>query len=200
MMKKTSFYTKIQMSQYQNIKTLPPKVKKNLFSLKSKNTFTITTGHQLSLMMGPIYLIYKILSTINLSKKLSKYYPKYNFIPLFWMATEDHDFDEISSFNFKGKKIKWNKKSLGPVGELSNVGLENVFKIFSQQLSENSNTRKLISIIKNSYLSTKNLADATRILINEFFGHYGLLILDPNEKKLKEVFSPIIKNELSFLI
>ena len=189
---------KTLLKQYQNIKTLPPKVKKNLFSLKSKNTFTITTGHQLSLMMGPIYLIYKILSTINLSKKLSRYYPKYNFIPLFWMATEDHDFDEISSFNFKGKKIKWNKKSLGPVGELSNVGLENVFKIFSQQLSENSNTRKLISIIKNSYLSTRNLADATRILINEFFGQYGLLILDPNEKKLKEVFSPIIKNELSF--
>tara|TARA_B100001059_G_scaffold125071_1_gene125079 strand:+ start:2240 stop:3859 length:1620 start_codon:yes stop_codon:yes gene_type:complete len=189
---------KTLLKQYQNIKTLPPKVKKNLFSLKSKNTFTITTGHQLSLMMGPIYLIYKILSTINLSKKLSKYYPKYNFIPLFWMATEDHDFDEISSFNFKGKKIKWNKESSGPVGELSNVGLENVFKIFSQQLSENSNTRKLISIIKNSYLSTRNLADATRILINEFFGHYGLLILDPNEKKLKEIFSPIIKNELSF--
>jgi bacillithiol biosynthesis cysteine-adding enzyme BshC len=189
---------KTLLKQYQNIKTLSPKVKKNLFSLKNKNTFTITTGHQLSLMMGPIYLIYKILSTINLSKKLSKYYPKYNFIPLFWMATEDHDFDEISSFNFKGKKIKWNKESSGPVGELSNVGLENVFKIFSQQLSENSNTRKLISIIKNSYLSTRNLGDATRILINEFFGHYGLLILDPNEKKLKEIFSPTIKSELSF--
>ena len=56
----------------------------------------------------------------------------------------------------------------------------------------------LISIIKSSYLSTRNLADATRILINEFFGHYGLLILDPNEKKLKEIFSPIIKSELSF--
>ena len=63
---------KTLLKQYQNIKTLSPKVKKNLFSLKNKNTFTITTGHQLSLMMGPIYLIYKILSTINLSKKLSK--------------------------------------------------------------------------------------------------------------------------------
>ncbi len=189
---------KVLIKQYQNIKVLSPKVKKNLFSIKNRNTFTITTGHQLSLMTGPIYFIYKILTAISLSKKLSKAHPKYNFVPFFWMATEDHDFDEISSFSYKGKKFNWNKRTSGPVGDISNKGLENIFKMFNDQLSKNSNTIKLKSIIKNSYLSSGNLASATRILVNEFFGKYGLLILDPNDKSLKKIFSPIIKSELSF--
>ncbi len=70
---------KVLIKQYQNIKVLSPKVKMNLFSIKNRNTFTITTGHQLSLMTGPMYFIYKILTVISLSKKLSKADAKYHF-------------------------------------------------------------------------------------------------------------------------
>ena len=96
--------------QYKSIKNLNNSVKKNIELLKLDNTYTVCTGHQLSLLTGPIYFIYKIISTINLTKILNKKYPEFNFIPIFWMATEDHDFDEISSFNFNGVNYKWNKK------------------------------------------------------------------------------------------
>jgi hypothetical protein len=50
------------------------------------------------------------------------------------MATEDHDFEEINYFNFKGKKFRWNKESSGPVGRLSTEGLDEFFEIYKQEL------------------------------------------------------------------
>ena len=76
----------------------------NIELLKNENTFTITTGHQLNVFTGPLYFLYKIVSTINLTKRLKVEFPDYNFVPVYWMATEDHDFEEINHFNFKGKK------------------------------------------------------------------------------------------------
>ena len=89
--------------QYTNL-PLSEEVLANIRFLDDKKTFTITTGHQLNLFTGPLYFVFKIVSTINLCKQLKEKYPTYNFVPIYWMATEDHDFDEISFFNFKEKK------------------------------------------------------------------------------------------------
>ena len=90
--------------------------KQNIEALSLKNTFTVTTGHQLNLFSGPLYFLYKIISTINLTTQLKAKYPENNFVPVYWMATEDHDFEEINYFNIKGKKFRWNTESTGPVG------------------------------------------------------------------------------------
>ena len=71
----------------------------NIESLESLDTFTITTGHQLCIFTGPLYFIYKIVSTINLSLALKEKYPSKHFVPVFWLASEDHDFDEINHIN-----------------------------------------------------------------------------------------------------
>jgi uncharacterized protein YllA (UPF0747 family) len=112
--------------QYATIK-VSTLTNENIQSLKNPKTFTITTGHQLNLFTGPLYFLYKIVSTINLCKQLKLEYPNYNFVPVYWMATEDHDFEEINYFNFKNKKIQWKVESFGPVGRLSTAGLEEVF-------------------------------------------------------------------------
>ena len=88
----------------------------------------------MNLFSGPLYFLYKIISTINLCKQLKSAYPKYNFVPIYWMATEDHDFEEINHFVFKGKRISWNKETSGPVGRLSTNGLEEVFEVFEKSL------------------------------------------------------------------
>ncbi len=87
-------------------------------SLANQNTFTITTGHQLNLLGGPLFFLYKIITTINLAKELKRNDPKNNFIPIFWMATEDHDFEEINHFNFHNKRFQWSKNTSGAVGLL----------------------------------------------------------------------------------
>ena len=94
----------ILKKQYSKINS-SKKVKNNLSLLSKKNSVTITTGHQLSLMTGPLYFIYKIVSVIKLSIQLNNKKTGINYIPIFWLATEDHDFEEISSFYYKKKKI-----------------------------------------------------------------------------------------------
>ena len=169
----------------------------NIERLKQENTFTITTGHQLNLFTGPLYFLYKIISTINLTKELKIEYPEYNFVPIYWMATEDHDFEEINYFNFNGKKVKWDRLSSGAVGELDLKGLDKVYDVFSKQIGSSENAKKLIDLFKNAYLNHDNLAEATQHLANELFKEHGLVIVDANDADLKRLFIPYIEEELT---
>ena len=183
-------------NQYRNIET-SKSTQQNIEALKQSNAFTITTGHQLNLFTGPLYFLYKIVSAINLSKKLNEKYPDYNFVPIYWMATEDHDFEEINYFNFKGKKVHWNRNANGAVGELSNNGLEQVFELFIKELGKSQNANFLKELFETAYLKHDNLAEATRFLANKLFKDYGLVIIDANDSKLKKQFVPFIKDELT---
>ena len=73
--------------------------------IKNKGTFTITTGHQLCVFGGPQYFIHKIISVLKLTEDLRNKFKDLNFIPVFWMASEDHDFEEISHLNIFNKKL-----------------------------------------------------------------------------------------------
>ncbi|WP_282148460.1 bacillithiol biosynthesis cysteine-adding enzyme BshC [Algibacter lectus] len=168
----------------------------NIDLLKLENTFTVTTGHQLNLFTGPLYFLYKIVSAINLSKELKEKYPDQNFVPIYWMATEDHDFDEINYFNFRGKKVQWNKDASGAVGELSTEGLADVFEVFSNEIGHTKNAEYLKGLFQKAYLEHDNLADATRYLANAVFHEYGLVIVEANNAALKKEFIPFIKTEL----
>ena len=185
----------VLQKQYQDI-AISETTKNNISALEQSNTFTITTGHQLNLFSGPLYFLYKIISTINLASELKTKYPNYNFVPIYWMATEDHDFEEINNFNFKGKIIHWNKESNGPVGRLSTEGLDAVFEVFGQELGSSSYAQKIKALFQKSYLEHSNLAEATRFLANELFSDYGLVILDADDTNLKHIFIPYIKEEL----
>jgi len=170
--------------------------KQNIELLNDSNTFTVTTGHQLNLFSGPLYFLYKIISTINLTTELKAKYPSYNFIPIYWMATEDHDFEEINYFNFKGKKFRWNTASTGPVGRLSTEGLADFLEIYALEIGSSTNANTIKKLFEDSYLKHDNLADATRYLANALFGTTGLVILDADNQDLKRNFIPYIKEEL----
>jgi bacillithiol biosynthesis cysteine-adding enzyme BshC len=143
-----------------------------------------------------LYFLYKIISTIKLTEELKKKYPTYNFVPIYWMASEDHDFDEINYFNFKGKKFKWNKESSGPVGRLSTEGLRDFLSIFEKELGSGSNADTIKKLFESAYATTDSLANATRKLANELFGSYGLVIIDADNSELKRQFIPYLKEEL----
>ncbi|MDN3676822.1 bacillithiol biosynthesis cysteine-adding enzyme BshC [Flavobacterium paronense] len=182
-------------NQYNGIKVSETTLN-NIKLLNNKKTFTVTTGHQLNLFTGPLYFLYKIVSTINLCSTLKKEYPAYDFVPIYWMATEDHDFEEVNHFHFKNVKINWDKESHGPVGRLSTEGLKDVLEVFASKLGIGENAKYLKELFENSYLKHSNLADATRFLASELFGDKGLVILDGDDKTLKQLFIPFVKEEL----
>lgn len=172
--------------QYAGIE-LHEKVSAAIHSLKDPKTFTVTTGHQLNLFTGPLYFIYKIVSTINLAKKLTATYPSYSFVPVYWMASEDHDFDEINYFKMDGKKFQWNSTQTGAVGYFE---LDKSFKEFLKSVPFAPD------FFKEAYSTSKTLAEAVRKYVNHLFQEEGLVILDGDHSGLKKSFQKVIQSDL----
>ena len=161
--------------------------KPDLKILLDDKTFTVTTGHQLNIFTGPLYVIYKIITTINLAKKLKATYPDYNFVPVYWLASEDHDFEEISYFNLFGKKYTWKTDEKGAVGRMNPRSLGEALKILPEKTP----------VFEKAYLQNDTLANAVRCYMNDLFGHEGLVCIDGDDADLKQLFWPIIEDELN---
>lgn len=170
--------------------------KKNISAIKNNSTFTVTTGHQLCLFTGPLYFLYKIISTINTAEQLAKQYHEYTFVPVFWLASEDHDFDEVNHFYFQNQKIEWNSKQRGAVGGFSFENIQETFFEMEAFFGSSNQANELLQLFKKAYFEHENLSKATRFLVNELFGKYGIVCIDGNSEQLKKLFQPIIKNEI----
>jgi len=169
------------------------KVMSNIELLKLNNTYTVTTGHQLSLLTGPLYFIVKIINVIKLADRLNQENKKINIVPVFWMATEDHDFEEIQSINLYGKKISWDTQQKGPVGRFN---LDQFSQIKEQILDffGNNIDAEIYDLMK--VYDGKDLAEATFNLVHELFKKYGLVIIDGDNKNFKKMFVSTIEREL----
>ncbi|TAL61316.1 MAG: bacillithiol biosynthesis cysteine-adding enzyme BshC [Bacteroidetes bacterium] len=164
--------------------------------LLDDNTFTVCMGHQLCLFTGPLYFIYKIISTINLAEVLKKKYPANNFVPVYWMASEDHDFEEVNHVNVFRKKLEWKNKQGGVLGKYSTEGISFLIEELKPILGDSKNAKEIIELLQNAYIKRADLASATRYLVNELFGQYGFVIIDPNDACLKKEFSEIIADDI----
>jgi bacillithiol biosynthesis cysteine-adding enzyme BshC len=181
--------------QYKNSPFLL-KMSPQIESLLNNKTFTVATGHQLCLFTGPLYFIYKIFSTINLSEELNISYRDYHFVPVFWMASEDHDFNEVNHLNLFGDKLVWNQNRKGAVGDISTESIAEIFPLLQEMLGSSPEAQKLLNLFTCSYLENQNLASATRFLVDQLFSKYGLLVLDPVDPRLKKQAIPIIQKDI----
>lgn len=166
--------------------TITEAVKQNIAALTDEKTFTVTTGHQLNLFTGPLYFIYKIVTVINACKALKKAHPEYTFVPVYWMASEDHDFDEIKYFRLNGKKFVWESRQSGAVGRFNPKELETLLNEIPGD----------ITLFKNAYLKHNTLSDAVRYYVNELFGAEGLVVVDADHRALKELFRHVIHDDV----
>lgn len=167
----------------------------NIDLLKDEKTFTITTAHQLCLFTGPLYFIYKTISVIKLCKILKLEYPDYNFVPVYWMGSEDHDFEEINHLNLYDEKIEWERSQEGAVGKMSNKNMGKVFDDLSNVLIRNDE-KLLINDLRKIFIGDKNYAKSYIEYLHLLFGQYGLVILEQDNKALKALFSEKMKSEL----
>jgi len=172
-------------SQYKNLSS-KKSVSENISSLISENTFTITTGHQLNIFTGPLYFIYKIVTVINACKELKKQYPECHFIPVYWMASEDHDYDEINYFKLYGKKYSWKTDQQGAVGRFNPKSIDTLFQDIPGE----------IGVFKDAYSKHNTLSEAVRYYVHELFGGEGLLVLDADDRNLKTQFQQVIKEDI----
>lgn len=165
--------------------------------LKDENTFTITTGHQLNIFTGPLYFIYKIVTAINLAKELKQAYPDFNFVPVYWMATEDHDFEEINHLKVEDKMLTWQKQAAGATGRLSTKDMAEVLQAYQGYLGITENGKKLSELVEKAYAGHQTLSAATRELVNGLFGGHGLVCIDADERELKKEFAAIAYQDIT---
>ncbi len=169
---------------------------KNIELLISANTFTVTTGHQLNIFAGPLYFIYKIVTAIKLARQLKEAFPDKNFVPVYWMASEDHDFAEINYTNIGGKKVHWWHEASGATGRLNPDTIREALNQYKGVLGLEGHSAELAEIVTTAYTQFERLADATRYMVDALFGQYGLIIIDADDYGLKKHFAPVIEQDV----
>jgi len=168
----------------------------NIALLKSDNSYTVTTGHQLNIFAGPLYFIYKIVTAIKLSRQLKAAFPDKNFVPVYWMASEDHDFAEINYTNIGGKKVHWWYEASGATGRINPDTMRQAINQYKGVLGIDKHAGQLAEIVESAYTKFDKLADATRYLVNALFGQYGLVIIDADDRRFKQQFAPIMEQDI----
>lgn len=182
--------------QYEAVNT-SVNTEKNISDLLNETTFTVTTAHQPNLLTGPLYFIYKILHTIKLAENCKTIYPEYDFVPVYYMGSEDADLDELGHFYLDGVKHTWNTDQTGAVGKMQVDKL--LIKLISDiegQISVLPYGDEIVSVIKESYVAGISIQEATFKLVNHLFGSYGLVILIPDNASLKKQMVRIFKDDL----
>ena len=171
-------------------------IRQQINLLGKDNTYTVTTGHQLNIFTGPLYFIYKIVTAIKLCHQLKDAFPEKNFVPVYWMASEDHDFAEINYTNIGGKKVHWWYEASGATGRINPDTMRQAINQYKGVLGIDGHADELGEMVETAYTKFDKLADATRYLVNALFGRYGLVIIDADDHRLKEEFAPIIERDI----
>ncbi|OWY24005.1 bacillithiol biosynthesis cysteine-adding enzyme BshC [Sphingobacteriales bacterium UPWRP_1] len=176
--------------------SLLPAVSANLEALEQPNTFAVVTGHQPCLFTGPLYFIYKIVSAINLARQLNTAYPQRHFVPVYWMGADDHDFEEINHVHLFGKTLAWQQPKRTATGRLHTHTVAPVIEELKTLAGNTENSQYLLQLFTQAYLQHDTLAQATRYIVNEWFGQYGLVVVNQDDAQLKQLFAPIAHAEL----
>lgn len=166
--------------------------------LQNEQTYTVCTAHQPNLLTGPIYFLYKIAHTIALANYLNKRYPQKKFIPIYYMGSEDNDWDELAHFNFNQQTFTWDYPELkGAFGRAETKYAADILKkVLSYIGPSNDHTNQLKQMLTKAYAEESTISKATQSLVHALFGEYGLLVFNPDDRLVKEKMIPLFEKEL----
>ena len=167
----------------------------NIDALLQNDTFTVVTAHQPSLFTGPLYYIYKIISTLNLAKQLNER-EAFRTVPVFITGGEDHDFEEINHLRLFGKTVSWQNDEHGPVGRMSTKALRDPLEQLRDILGDGDEARAVFERLERTHTQHDSYGAAAVALANELFGADGLVVLNMDQPDLKRRFIPHIEREI----
>ena len=174
------------------------KVQANIGLLKNDNCFAVTTAHQPNLFTGPLYFFYKIIHVIKLAAELKAQFPENDFVPVYYMGSEDADLAEVGSYSIDGAKHQWKTKQTGAIGRmLVDDHLLQLLQNFEGYWTVKPDGKEALAIIKAAYKKGNTINEATLQMVHLFFGQYGLVVVQPDDAKLKSLFVEVMQKELT---
>jgi len=186
---------KALQQQYAGLDT-DPAVQRNISLLEQPDTFTICTAHQPNIFTGYLYFAYKVLQTVKMAEAWKAQYPQYDFVPVYYMGSEDNDLDELGSIYLKDQTLTWNTTQEGAVGRMRPEGLDTLIAQVEELLGYGEHAEELVQLLRKAYLGHDNIQEATLYLVNALFGRYGVVVLIPDTPLFKQQYIPVMREEL----
>ena len=178
-----------------------PATHDNIDRLSNPGARCIVTGQQLGLFVSPLYTIYKSLTTLHLAAKLST--DEIPVVPVFWLADEDHDLDEIDHCLLPGKdgvaRIEYPRgfDSQGPTGALIvDSDSQRALSELRTHLSDLPYAESILNDIEACYASGVSFADAFASLLHRILPGTGLVICSGADSRLKERAIPLFERSV----
>jgi bacillithiol biosynthesis cysteine-adding enzyme BshC len=178
-------------TQYSRLE-IAPSVKRNIEVLAEANTFTVTAAHQPALFLGSLFTLYKIAGTINLCRQLKAKYPEANFVPVFWMGSEDHDMDELGNTMVNGTPLAWTAEARGPVGRLAATILQTPL----EELKKISANTAVLDLLEKTVAQSATVGEFTQSLLNSLFGVHGLVVVNQDNRAFKQRFAAVMLEDI----
>ncbi|KAA3620084.1 MAG: bacillithiol biosynthesis cysteine-adding enzyme BshC [Calditrichaeota bacterium] len=171
--------------------------------LEKNNANVIITGQQVGLFGGPLFVIYKALTTIKLAEKLGRTCQN-GFVPVFWLASDDSDFAEVNHVNFIGRDNSLNRAQLElehnqkqPMGQTQlTPAIDELFKTFPEYFHDTEFKSTILNTLQDAYNSQSSMSDAFAQWLMFCLKDFGIVLIDPSAPEIKELVTDIYYHEI----
>lgn len=182
--------------QYEGM-AVDQRVSENIERLLHSSTFTITTAHQNNLFTGPLYFFYKILHAIRLANYCKEQFPDQDFVPVYYIGSEDADIEELNHIHVGAVTHQWNTSQQGAVGRMKvDQDLLALLQQVEGEWGVLPHGKEWVDLLKESYQENDTMARATFRLVNKLLGRFGIVVLDADATALKELLKPVCSFDL----
>ena len=155
----------------------------------------MVTGQQVALFGGPMYAIYKTLTAVKFAEQLTR--AGTNCVPVFWLATEDHDFEEVSGITLfsptSGLVSLPLQATPKPNQQVSTIQLGEGVSSLTRQASKLLGASEISALLESCYAPQETLGSALAKLFAHIFGKFGLITIDPSTPELHRIASPVYR-------
>jgi bacillithiol synthase len=176
----------------------------NIDLLRDRDAVAIVTGQQTGLFTGPLYTIYKALSAIKLADELRA--DGIKAVPVFWMATEDHDFDEVSTAKVEASRggLFTSVYKPGGITDGCSVGsvtvdteIDSVIADLFSAMPATEFSEYARGVLADGWRAGHNFGEAFGRSMHSLLDRFGLIMLDPLDAELKRLAAPIYTRAVS---
>ena len=176
----------------------------NIDMLGKDGTLAVVTGQQSGIFTGPLYTIYKTITAIKLAKHITEQMGV-TAVPVFWNASEDHDFQEVRHIEFVNRENRVISLLYEPQSDVEgksifDIPLEPSLSFLVDLMEKDTNESEfksyLVDLLRNSLSRCYSLADWFSHLMQALFNPYGLIILDAHLSPCRQLARPVVGREI----
>ena len=174
-----------------------PKTMENIARMKA-GASAVVTGQQVGLFGGPLFSLFKALTAVKLAEQASD--AGVDCVPVFWLATEDHDLEEIDHVTVLGGDWALHSVAAQTTGKLNapvgTIKFGNEIEEATSQVTELLGESEINDVLREAYRSGETFGTAFARLFSQLFSDWGVILLDASDPELHRIAEPIYRTAI----